>query len=193
MSLDFFRELGIWAYLLLALLVMVEGPVATLAGAVAASSGLMKPVGVFVSASMGNLLADCLWYMLGYLGKIEWLHRYGGYVGVKASLIARVQSDVERNVKKLLFVAKLTLGFIIPTLVATGLARIPIRRWLGMLVLGETIWTGALVFLGYNFGKYVQSLERGVEIVSLIGAALFVALLLVYISRVRKRSSTKEE
>lgn len=189
MDVQFTQGLGIWAYLLLMLLVIVEGPVATLAGAVAASAGYMKPVLVFATAASGNLLADCLWYTLGYLGKMEWLHRYGGYLGVRQSLVDRVQRDIERHAGKVLFVAKLTLGFTIPALVATGLARVPVRRWLGVLIIGETIWTGSLVVMGYFFGKYVSRLEMGVEVVALVGATLFVVLLLVYITRLRKRTS----
>jgi len=36
-------QLGIWTYILLAALVAVEGPIATLLGAAATSAGLMKP------------------------------------------------------------------------------------------------------------------------------------------------------
>jgi len=190
---QFTQDLGLWAYLLLALLVMVEGPVATLAGAVAASTGFMKPAWVFMSAAMANLVADTLWYTLGYLGKIEWLHRYGSWFGLREELIDRFNRDIQLHAAKLLFVAKLTLGFSIPTLVATGLARVPFRRWFFVLALGETLWTGSLVFLGFHFGNYIQRLERGVEVVTLIGMLLFVSLLLFYISHLRRRSTKKTD
>ncbi len=193
MHLQFPQDLGLWAYLLLALLVMVEGPVATLAGAVAASAGLMKPVWVFVSAASGNLLSDCLWYTVGYLGKMEWLHRYGSWFGLHEKLVDRFQTDIQNHAAKLLFIAKLTLGFTIPTLVATGLARVPLRRWFFVLVLGETIWTGGLVVLGYHFGQYVQRLERGVELVALGGALLFVIIIIFYVSWLQKRSSSNKD
>lgn len=171
---------------------VAEGPVATLAGSVAASAGYLKPFGVFLAASSGNMLADCLWYFLGYLGKIEWVHRYGSYVGVRKSMVARVQNDVETHAPKLLLIAKLTLGFAIPTLLATGLARVPIRRWFWVLLVGETIWTGVLVTLGFHFGQYVTRLERGVELVALGGGLVFVSLLLFYLSQVRKRYAAEE-
>ncbi len=188
MHLDITQGLGFWAYLLLALLVMVEGPVATLAGAVAASAGYMKPVWVFMSAATGNVLADILWYTLGYIGKMDWLRRYGKWFGLREKVIVRLTGDIQRHAPKLLFVAKLTLGFTIPTLVATGLAKVPIRRWLGVLLVSETLWTGALVFLGFHFGQYVQRLERGVEIITLGGTLLFVVALLIYVAYLRKRS-----
>jgi membrane protein DedA with SNARE-associated domain len=189
---QFAQDLGIWAYLLLGLLVMVEGPIATLAGAVAASAGLMQPVGVFLSASLANMLADCLWYTLGYLGKMEWVHRYGGYVGVREPMVARFQADIQKHAAKLLFLAKLTLGFTIPTLVATGLARVPMRRWFPVLIVSETLWTGSLVALGFYFGKYAQTLERGIEVIAIGGVFLFAAGLFIYISHQRKRSAEKK-
>lgn len=192
MHIQFSQELGLWAYLLLALLVMVEGPVATLAGAVAASAGYMKPMGVFVSAASGNLLSDILWYTLGYLGRMEWIHRYGGYVGLREEMIRRLMSDIQRHAAKLLFVAKLTLGFTIPTLVATGLARVPIRRWFPFLLFGETIWTGSLVVMGFYFGQHVRRLERGIELIALGGALLFVVVLLAWLARYRKKAEKKE-
>lgn len=179
------QNLGLWAYLVLALLVMVEGPVATIAGAVAASSGLMSPEGVFISAALGNLFADCLWYSLGYLGKIEWLERYGRWFGVSTSMLARLNRDICAHAAKVLFIAKLTLGFSIPTLVATGLAKVPFRRWFPWLAIGETLWTGSLVFLGYHLGRSVQKLEKGVEFIAIAGILLSVAFLFFYLGKLR--------
>ena len=83
MPFDFTQPFGIWAYFLLALVVILEGPVATLAGAVAASAGLMDSYGVFFAASLGNLTSDTLWYWLGYIGKTDWLLRHERIFGLK--------------------------------------------------------------------------------------------------------------
>jgi len=177
------QPLGIWTYILLAVLVAVEGPVTTLAGAVASSAGYLDPFLVFISASCGNLTADVLWYSMGYLGKREWLVHYGGWFGVKEKMIDRMQKDMETHIHKILFTAKLTLGFVIPTLVAAGLAKIPWRRWFGVLFLAECMWTGFLVLVGHYFGQYVQTLERDLKWVSLGGAAVFAILLIAYLAR----------
>jgi membrane protein DedA with SNARE-associated domain len=179
------QNLGLWAYLVLALLVMVEGPVATLAGAVAASSGFMSPEGVFISASIGNLFADSLWYSLGYLGKIEWLERYGRFIGVSKSMLDRLRRDIRDHAAKVLFIAKLTLGFSIPTLIATGLAKVPVRRWFPWLAVGEAVWTGSLVFLGYHLGRYVQKLEKGVEFIAVAGLLISMAFMFFYLGKLR--------
>jgi membrane protein DedA with SNARE-associated domain len=172
---------GGWAYILIAVLVAVEGPITTLAGAVAASTGYLNPVLVFVSAAIGNLTADTLWYSLGYLGKIEWLVRYGTLFGIKESSLTRLQQDIYAHIHKLLFVAKLTLGLVVPTLIAAGLARVPFKRWFGVLFAAECLWTGALVLLGYYFGSMIQHVETNLRWMSVGGGVIFVAMVIYYL------------
>jgi membrane protein DedA with SNARE-associated domain len=183
-SLDVLQSsLGFWVYLLLSVVVAVEGPIATLAGAGAASLGYLNPVLVFIFASLGNLTADILWYGLGYMGKTEWLVRHGSWLGIKESSLTRLQEDVQTHIHKILFVAKLTLGFMVPILITTGLMRIPVKRWFGVLFGAECIWTGSLVFIGYHFGRLILNIQNGLRWVSLGGAAIFLIILLFYLIR----------
>ncbi len=186
------HPLGIWAYFTIAALVMIEGPIATLLGAVAASAGYMKPGWVFAAAAFGNLTADTLWYLIGYLGNIEWVVQYGRYVKLRREQIERMEKEIQAHVVQILFLAKITMGFIIPVLVATGLARIPIRRWFWVLFSGECIWTGGLVIVGFYFGRYIRTLERGLQIFALIGAVFFIILIVRFVSTRRSRSADAE-
>ena len=79
-------EVGQLNYLLLALLVAVEGPIATLLGAAAASAGLMRLWGVFFAAALGNLTADTLWYLLGYSGNIKTAQRLGRWAALTPNM-----------------------------------------------------------------------------------------------------------
>lgn len=191
MNLEIPQNLGVWAYILLGVVVMVEGPIATVAGALAASSGVMKPGWVFLAASAGNISADVLWYLLGYMGKTTWLTKYGHWVRLKPEHITRLEEEITHHAPRLLLLAKLTMGFVIPTLVATGMARVPVRRWFNTLVIGETIWTGTLVVVSFLFGQYVQTIENGVHAVIVIGSVSFLVVILVYLFRKRKQGSTE--
>jgi len=171
-----------WSYILLALLVAVEGPLTTLAGAVAASAGFLNPVLVFASASIGNLAADTVWYSVGYLGKSEWLVKYGRWFGIKEKLVEHLQKDIQTHIRKILFAAKLTLGFVVPTLIAAGLARIPMKRWFGVLFAAECIWTGGLVLAGYYFGYLVQGIGSNLRWVSLGGTTVFLVIAIIYLT-----------
>ncbi len=170
------HQLGLWAYLALAAVVMVEGPAATLLGSIAASMGYMHPVAVFFFSAAGNLTGDTCWYLLGYLGKIEWLERYGRRFGLDHAFVTELERVIQKNVLKIIFIAKLTMGFMIPILVATGLARVPWKRWFGVLAGAECIWTGGLVVLGFFFGKYLQTMRIGLQLLAVAGFVLFAVL-----------------
>jgi membrane protein DedA with SNARE-associated domain len=172
-----FEQLGYWDYILLSLLVAVEGPIATLLGAVAASAGLMRPVLVFLFAAAGNLVADSLWYTLGYLGKIEWLFHGGRRLGVKREYLERLQRGMRKHTIKILFFAKLSVSFVIPSLIAAGLVKAPWRRWFPALLLAETLWTGSLVLIGYYTTEAIKRVEQGVEYFVLGGSVLFLGFL----------------
>ena len=111
------------------MLVAVEGPIATLLGAAAASAGFMRPIPVFLAASAGNLTADSLWYLMGYMGRIEWLFRFGRRLGIRRDMLERLEVGMLEHTTKFLFLAKLTVSFVIPSLVAAGLVKAPWRRW----------------------------------------------------------------
>jgi membrane protein DedA with SNARE-associated domain len=179
------QPLAVWLYLLLAFLVAIEGPIATLAAAVASATGYLDPKLVFVSASIGNMSADILWYSFGYLGKIELLGRYSGLLGIKQDTILRLKQGIHDHVGKFLFVAKLTLGLIVPTLIAAGMARVPWRRWIGLLFLGEGIWTGSLVLAGYYYGQYIMTIEKGLRWVSIGSTIVLVIIFGIFIVRWR--------
>ena len=171
-------ELGQWTYVLLALLVAVEGPVATLLGAAAASAGLMRPIPVFFAAMAGNLTADTLWYSLGYAGKIEWVSRFGQRMGIDRRHLELLERNLHQHAVKVIFLAKLTVSFVIPTLIAAGLIRAPWRKWFPPVFIGEVIWTGSLVLVGYYATEAIKRVEQGVEYVILFASAFFLAFLL---------------
>ncbi len=174
------QRLGAWNYVLLALFVLVEGPIATLLGAVAAAAGLLNPYLVFLSASFGNLSADTLWYLLGRSGRIEWLLHYGRILGIRKAHIERFVRDMHTHAVKVLLLAKLTASFAIPALIAAGIARIPWRRTFSIVFVGECIWTGTLVLLGYHFSSSLTRLEEGLQVVAIIGFILVLVLVLHY-------------
>ncbi len=154
-------------YCLLGLSAMAEGPIATLMGGAATSSGLLLPLPVYLSVVVGNLASDMGWYSLGRFSKQEWLMRLGPKVGVQPQRIERLTEGIQNYAPRLLFLSKLTVGFPIPTLVATGLSRVPVRRWVGMLVLGELIKSAALIVAGYLFARTIHEASAGVQVILL--------------------------
>lgn len=172
-------EFGAWSYPLLSLLVIVEGPTATLLGAAAASAGLMRPVPVFFAATIGNLACDSLWYSLGYFGKTEWISRFERRLGIREKLAKHLKQELHTHYAKILFIAKFTLSFMIPTMILTGLLRIPRKRWFPPLMAADVLWTGLLLFVGYYTTELLKRLELGLKVVVLT-IPIFLIVMLIY-------------
>jgi membrane protein DedA with SNARE-associated domain len=183
-------EVGRWNYLLLAVLVAIEGPIATLLGAAAASAGLMRTWAVFAAAAVGNLMADTLWYMLGYYGKVDTALRLGKWAGLKRKHLDRLTYAMHEHSLKILFFAKLTAGFMIPSLIATGLARIPWKRWFPVVFLGEMIWTGSLLLIGFYTTEAIKAVAQGIALI-VLGASILFLFVVIWQGR-RILRSTKE-
>jgi membrane protein DedA with SNARE-associated domain len=192
LALDFWADLqvgqtpfflGIWNYVLLAFLVAVEGPIATLLGAAAASAGVMNPVLVFIAAAIGNLTSDSLWYSLGYVGKTGWLVRHGQWFGLRERHVQRLEQGMHTHARKILIVAKLTLSLTIPALVAAGMARVPWRRWFPAVFAAEMAWTGGLVLAGFYFTESMKRLEQGLQYLAIAGTISFVVGIVIWLLR----------
>jgi membrane protein DedA with SNARE-associated domain len=168
---------GPTSYLLLAVLVFLEGPIATLLGAAASSTGLMNPWLVFASASAGNLSADIVWYSLGFAGRTDWLVRHGRWIKLRNTHIDHLKRDINLHARKILLAAKLTASFSVPALIAAGMARVPWRRWFTTVFGAEVIWTGGLVLIGYHFTLSISRMEAWLKVVAIAAFVLFVFMI----------------
>jgi membrane protein DedA with SNARE-associated domain len=185
-------EFGYWSYLILAFLVLIEGPIAILLASAASSAGLMRPVLVFFSAAIGNLTADTLWWLLGYAGKTEWIHSLGRRLRIRESLIEHLKHNMIKHATRVLFLAKITVSFSIPALIAAGLLRIPWKRWFPYFIIAETLWTGSLVLIGYYTTEALKRVEQGVEYAALAVSVVFVALMIMAGRRLLRQLDREE-
>ena len=153
-----------WNYIVLAFLAVIEGPAVTLIFAAMATTTAIRLPWVFVAASAGNLAGDSLWYLLGYTGKMGLIYRIGERFGVKSEQIRQIEDHLQEHAVKGLVVAKLTAGFVIPSLIVAGLLKVPMRKWFLPIVAVELVWTGALVLLGYYATAWIAQIEQTIQI-----------------------------
>jgi membrane protein DedA with SNARE-associated domain len=180
--------LGGWSYLLIALAVVFEGPVATLLSATAASTGLLNPALVFLAVMAGNLVGDTFWYSLGRLGNPEWFPHYGRRLGITQERLNQFQDSLHLRAPKFIFLTKLSSSLIIPALIATGLGRVSWRRWLPFLVAAEAIKSVCLVLIGYFSGEAIMQIEEAIKFLPLVALPL---LLLLLLPRLRRAAATR--
>lgn len=181
-----------WIYILVTLMVMLEGPLSILIASTAASSGFLYPLPVFAAASLGNLLGDILWYLLGRSGKIEWALKLR-FLRLDVERIHFLKQSIARHAVKILLIAKLTNGMIVPTLIATGLARVPLRRWFPFIFVANLFTTGAFVGLGYYTALNLQHVDHWLRYVAIAFSIIIFLFIALWIQRSFARRFSVEQ
>jgi len=184
---DVIKALGVWNYVIFATMVFVEGPTATLIGATAAGSGRLEPLAVFLVAAGSNLMADSFWYYLGRWGHEARILHWVEKVGVDESMLEQAKRKMHQHALKILLAAKLTLSFSIPALIVAGLTRISWRKTILVLLGAEILWSGSLVLAGVYLGQWLERLEKGIQVVTILGSIVFLLILMVFVKRIGKR------
>jgi membrane protein DedA with SNARE-associated domain len=181
-------DLGNWSYLILTILVFVEGPAFTLIGGVMAAGGILRVELVLLCAMLGNFLADIFWYLLGYFGgnrdffyRYPWIRRY-------RPLVERFEENMRVEGVRMFFLTKLSLGMLtVPALLAAGLARVPWGKLILVSIAVEPVWNGLLVLAGYRLADYLNQLERGLRIGAVVTAAIVLVILIAMYRRMFRR------
>ena len=179
------QEWGVWSYPLLTALVIVEGRIVMLLAAVAASVGYMRLPLVMVCAIVGGVVADSLWYLLGYKHGEEHILRYGRWLGLRRHHVEQMLTGMQERGPKLLTVAKYSSVLVIPALVAAGMARVPFRRWFPIVLVGELLWVTALAVIGFQTAEVVRRVELGLHYLPLAGGLALLIVILVVARRLK--------
>ena len=142
-------------YLAMGLASLLDGLMCSFSGSITVSGLLLQPIPVFVTIVSGNLLADMGWYNLGRFVQLERLKRFGKRLKINLEIVDDLALEIQNHAPRILFLAKLTVGLPVPSLIATGLSKVPIRRWIGMLVLAEVIRTATFVTLLFLYASAI--------------------------------------
>ena len=183
---------SILPYGILWLATFAEGPITLLAAGAGIAMGKLLPLPAYLAIVTGNLTADLVWYSLGRFGKTEWIQRLTAKFGIDPDSIDRLGEDVQKYAPRLVFLSKLTVGFPIPTLIAVGLRRVALRRWITFLVLGELLKSAILVALGFLYAQGIQQTYGVVQIVLWVITAVLIVAAVIYFKFHKKRDHGHE-
>lgn len=142
-----------YGYAALFIATLVEGPMATVFGAILASQGLMHIGGVFAVAVVGDLAGDLLVYGLGRSGRRTALPFCRRVDFGRFRHLGPLLEQFRTHPGRVLVMAKLThaAGFLV--LFSAGAAKIPLWTFLGFNLLATLPKSGVLVLLGWFAGS----------------------------------------
>jgi membrane protein DedA with SNARE-associated domain len=182
--------LGYWNYLILLVFVIIQGPFVTLLSGAGVAAGLFNPILALVTSVIGSLIADVFWYNIGLLGKLE--KYFKGRSGKRKKLVELLQKAMQKHYMKVLLFGKLSLGLAIPAVISAGLCRIEWRRWFPVVIVGEFIFTGMLVLLGYFATESIMHVDKIVKVVGITTTVICLILLSVVIPIEMRKMITRD-
>lgn len=160
------RDYGL---LIIAPLAMLEGPVIAVVSGYLAKAGLVPLHWVFGVLVVADLVGDVALYWVGRRGRaglaLPWLAR----VGVTRRRLATALRAFRRNGGRLLVLGKLTHSAGFAVLLAAGMVRMPLMRFVVLNTAATLPKTAICIAIGWWFGAVADRVGNG-----LVGAALLV-------------------
>jgi membrane protein DedA with SNARE-associated domain len=171
-------------YTLLFLLMLVEGPVVTAAGAFAAALHYFNLWGVLGLSIVANLLPDLVYYALGYWGRDSFINKYGHYFGLTPELLATTEKLAVRHSGKSLLAIKLVPLLATPGLILVGATKMDIKKyafWCTIITIPSSL---IYLILGYYFGAAYATIDHYLHIGGyILGGAIVMVIAFAYLQR----------
>jgi membrane protein DedA with SNARE-associated domain len=181
-------DVGNWSYLIIFVMVFIEGPIVTLIAGAMVGAGLLRLDLAYAACAIGNFAADQFWYWLGYVGGHRgFLYRIG-WVRRRRRQIEEFEIGMQDHGIKLYLLSKVSMGlFTIPILIAAGIARVNWLRLTAVNLAFEIVWTVFLLFAGLRLGEHIAQMERSLQIAALVGGVVFLFLAITLYRRAFQR------
>ncbi len=190
MNQDFLHLLPYWGYPLMFVLMLFEGPFATMIAAFLASQGYFNVGIVFILSVLGDVLGDIGLYHIGYFGGPHIIEKAQKILRISDATVEKLKRKFHQNSGRLIFYVKSTTGLSYITFTLAGALRMKLLKFIKYSVLGGLVWSSLLVVLGYFFGYAAEQISQYIKYA---GIAIFVCALiaLVVISIIKKRESAE--
>lgn len=172
-----------YGYAALVMGAFVEGEAVLILGGVAACLHLLALPWVIVSGVAGTVLADQVYFTLGRRGGVPFLARRPAWQ-LRAG---RVLGLLERHPALMILGYRYLYGLRTATLVALGMSRVPLARFIPLNLASAFLWTGAVAGAGYLFGRAAATLPgiggRAAQFAPYLLAAAAVAVVIALLRR----------
>lgn len=146
-------------YLMIFIIMIIEGPIATSIAAFLASLGILNIYMIFFLAFLGNFLPDIFFYMVGRLSR-KHIEDYIVYFGIKKANIKKLEKGFKNHAKKTIVMVKLTPILPIPGLILSGFTKVSFKTFIWTIILFNFISSIVFISIGFYGGVAIGSIFR---------------------------------
>lgn len=175
-------------------LAIIEGPILAMLCGFLVHLRLFDFWPLFAVFYAADLVGDIGWYWIGRRYGHGFIARYGRYISITEEHVATVTKVFHRYHNPILLVSKVTMGLGFPgaVLFTAGLSKIPFGRYMALNMIGQVVWTGFLMGIGYYLGHFYEQISGAIGLVSsLVIMAIILAALFGFARFVRAEITKK--
>ncbi len=193
-----FEWLSAYGYYVLPILIIFLGPVAGFTAGFFASLGALNPFIVFLVWFFTTTTTDALLFSLGKFGR-GLLNRFKRSRGVVEKIDMLEHGPgvswvnfIKEHYIKLFFFVKISPTVTISDMLAVvgGLLDVEFKRHYIASIMGQMIWSGVFVSMGYYFGGAIQDTSFLINTTGIILGSIFI-ITVIYIKFLHKHISQK--
>jgi membrane protein DedA with SNARE-associated domain len=141
-------------YVVMFLLMCIEGPLATTAAAFAASLGYFNPFFVILLSILGDLVPDTIYYYIGHFSRTSVIDKYGKYVGLSEHRMKRIEELLDKHFYKTMISFKFTPFVSVIGFMLVGSTKKSYTKFIIACTLITLAKTTLFVLVGYAIGKF---------------------------------------
>ena len=183
-TIEALREYSWIGYVILLLGMVFEGETVLMSVGAASFFGILSPVWVWISAALGTIFGDILWYFLGNKVGTKLMARYGKILFISEARIAALSRYLNSSQKKaggLIMLAKYLYGFTHLTLVTIGASRLPFRIFITYTIPAALLWVSIFFAIGFVYADSIAAFQNSVPRV--LGGFAMIVLVVTVISK----------
>jgi len=168
----------LWIYGSIFVLSVIEGPILSMILGVLLKLEYFPFWPVYITLMLGDLIGDVVWYLIGRTWGYGFISKYGKYFSITESAVEKATHFFHAYKNRILFISKVSngFGFALVTLMTAGMLRVPFYKYMGVNFIGQFIWSGLLLGVGYFFGDLYQKVDTALGYIGVTALAVVVIL-----------------
>jgi|SRR5438105_2863267 len=152
-------------------------------------SGLAGYLAAALAGTDGYLVGALIGWLIGYYGGRRWLERRGRMLHLTPQRLERADRWFARRGELAVLIGRVTPVVRSFIAIPAGVARMPLRRYLILSLIGSAVWAFALAAVGWGFGSGYRHFHTSFDLATLAIACVLVLAVVIAV-RVQRRRAT---
>ena len=180
-----------YKYWILLPIAILEGPIITIIAGAAISFGYLGWWPSIVIISAGDIIGDVGHYYIGDWGGEPFIRRWGKYLGIKEKHVVSLENILNGHPGKSLLLGKLAHGVGGALLIAAGLVKMPMGKFLYWNTVGTIPKTIGLLVVGFYFVNAITNINSILDVVASATVIIVVVAIFVWLHFYQKKTEIK--